>query len=170
MLQALNRKRGISWLVVFLFLLSGCATQLAPAYDKAVVDGLLVANTEVMTLLAKGSQGTSQSTFSERENAYNTIVGKFDGLVIQAAARPIPKTKVSERINGVLEKRGIEPLQDDDATPPSVQPLKKVVESLTKMRDTDKKQGLTATEVLAFKGQIVILLDQATTYENFLQR
>ena len=38
------------------------------------------------------------------------------------------------------------------------------------MRDTDRKQGLTAFEVGAFKGQATIYFDQAITYENFLQR
>jgi hypothetical protein len=38
------------------------------------------------------------------------------------------------------------------------------------MRDVDKKQGVTAFEVAAFKGQVVIYLDQALTYENFLER
>lgn len=158
------------WLLAMVMALSGCATQLAPAYDKVVAEGLTAANTEVMTLLAAASQGTSAGTFSQREDKYNTLIGKFDALAIQAASRPMPKSKASETINKVLEKRGAAPLPDDDATPPSVHPMRKVAESLTKMRDVDKKQGVTSMEAAAFKGQIAVYLDQATTYENFLQR
>jgi hypothetical protein len=152
------------WLTCMIIALAGCATQLAPSYDKVVAEGLVAANTEAMTLLATTSQGTSASTFSQREEKYNALIGKFDALAIQAGARPVPK------INRILAKRGADPLTDDDATPPSVEPIKMVAQTLTKMRDTDKKQGITATESAVFKGQISIYLDQATTYENFLQR
>jgi hypothetical protein len=158
------------WLTCMIIALAGCATQLAPSYDKVVAEGLVAANTEAMTLLATTSQGTSASTFSQREEKYNALIGKFDALAIQAGARPVPKSKASESINRILAKRGADPLTDDDATPPSVEPIKMVAQTLTKMRDTDKKQGITATESAVFKGQISIYLDQATTYENFLQR
>jgi hypothetical protein len=46
----------------------------------------------------------------------------------------------------------------------------KISETLVKMRDTDKNQGVTATEVQVFKNQVAIYLDQALTYESFLER
>jgi len=156
--------------VATLFSLAGCATQLAPPYDKAVVEGLSAANTETMTLLASASQGTDKSTYSSREEKYNNLIGKLDALVISAGARPMPKNKVTEALNKLLIKRGGEPIDDDDSTPPSAHSIKKIAETLTVMRDTDKKQGVTAYEAQAFKGQLVIYFDQAITYENFLQR
>lgn len=150
--------------------LFGCATQLAPPYDKALVDGLYTVNTETMILLATASGGTKPDTFSTREEKYNALIGQLDALAILAAARPVPKNKVTEAINQLLEKRGSETVVEDDATPPSAHAIKKISETLSKMRDTDRKQGVTATEVQAFRGQAVIYFDQAITYENFLQR
>ena len=153
-----------------MLMLSGCATQLGPRYDKTVADGLMGANTEVMTLLASTSQGTSSATYERREDKYNSAIGKLDALAVQAAARPMPSNTVLTLVDQALEKRGIATLADDDNEAPSVHPIRKIAESLTKMRDTDKKQGITSFESQAFKGQIVIYLDQAVTYENFLQR
>ncbi len=45
-----------------------------------------------------------------------------------------------------------------------------MIKTMEKMRDTDKSQGITRTEVAAFKGQIEISLDQALTYEKALER
>ncbi|MDG4596664.1 MAG: hypothetical protein P9F75_13425 [Candidatus Contendobacter sp.] len=171
MIVAMRQWSHVRLLVMAVFLsLAGCAIQLAPPYDKNVVDGLSSVSMETMTLLAATSQGTEKSTFSSREDKYNTLIGKLDALALLAGARPMPKNKATDTINKLLEKRGVKPMDDDDSIPPSVHSIKKVSETLTKMRDTDKKQGVTAYEAQAFKGQIVIYFDQAITYENFLQR
>jgi hypothetical protein len=159
--------RSVPVLIVAL-LFAACATQLAPSYDKALVDGMASTNKEVMSLFATASSGTSSDTFQARENNYNKAIGSVDALEIQAKARPLPKTKVVEIVNKHLAQRGLPPLTDDQI--PSATALHKVSETITKMRDTDKKQGLTGIEVTAFKGQATIYLDQAITYESFLQR
>ncbi|WP_294375009.1 hypothetical protein [Pseudacidovorax sp.] len=123
-----------------------------------------------MTLLAAVTPATTNATFQQREEKYNTVIGKFEALSVQAGARPMPKNKASDLVNKVLQSRGTSVLADDDQVPPSVHAIKKIAETVTKMRDTDKKQGVTATEAKIFKGQILIYLDQALTYENFLQR
>lgn len=152
-------------------LMVGCATQLAPPYDKAVAEGLNNTSPEVMTLLASMSNGTDKSTFSTREETYNKLIGKLDALVILAGARPMPKNKVTDTINRLLGKRSSDSfLEDDESTPPSAHAIKKIAETLAKARDTDRKQDLTAYEALGLKGQVVIYFDQAITYENFLQR
>ena len=150
--------------------LAGCAVQLAPGYDKTVVDGLGSANTDTMILFASVSNGTDKNSFSTRESQYNSLIGRFDALSLQAGARPMPKNRVTDAINRVLDKRGSTAMTDDDSTPPSAYAIKKVSETLGKMRDTDRLQGVTAFEAQAFKGQALIYLDQAITYENFLQR
>jgi len=150
--------------------LAGCATQLAPPYDKTVVDGLNAANADTMTLLASAAKGTDKGTFSAREGTYNALIGRLEALAISAGARPMPKNRVTDAINKALEKRGGQPLDDDDATPPSAHAIRQIANTLAKMRDTDRKQGVTEMEALAFKGQAAIYFDQAITYENFLQR
>ena len=82
----------------------------------------------------------------------------------------MPKNKITDVVNKLLEKRSTQPLEDDDDVPPSVHAIKRIGATVTKMRDTDRKQGVTAYEVQAFKQQCVIYFDQALTYENFLQR
>ena len=147
---------------------SACATQLAPPYDKALVDGMASTNKEVMSLFATASGGTSQGSFDTRAASYNKAIGGVDALEIQAKARPLPKTKVTEIANKYLTQRGLPALTDDQI--PSATALHKVSETITKMRDTDRKQGLTGMEVRAFKGQAAVYLDQAITYESFLER
>jgi hypothetical protein len=141
---------------------------MAPNYDKAIVDGLTSTNTKLMELFASTSSGTSKENFEQREKTYNSLIGSLDALTIQAKARPVPKNKITEKVNEYLTSRGVNVLEGDDA--PSATALAKISESIVKMRDTDKKQGVTATEVSAFKGQVVIYLDQAITYESFLER
>ena len=148
--------------------LTACATTLAPNYDKAIVDGLVSANQKSMELFASTSSGTSNSDYVKREKTYNSLIGSIDALVIQAKARPIPKNKITEKANEYLRSRGIEVLEGEDA--PSATALEMISKTITKMRNTDKKQGITAFEVTAFKGQAVIYLDQALTYESFLER
>ncbi|MFC0348862.1 hypothetical protein [Undibacterium danionis] len=157
------------FLVQLLFLV-GCATQLAPAYDKNVADGLNASSVDAMTLFATMSSGTKAQDFSTRADRYASLIGKLDALALAAGARPLPKNKVTDSINRFLEKRGASVLSDDDATPPSAHAIRQISATLSKMRDTDQKQGVTAYEVIAFKGQASIYFDQAITYENFLQR
>jgi hypothetical protein len=154
--------------VTALLFLSACVTTLAPSYDKAIVDGLVSTNQQLMEFFASVSSGTSKDSFDEREGTYNNIIGSLDALVIQANARPIPKNKITEKVNEVLTKRGVQILEGDDA--PSASAMEEISKTMTKMRDTDKKQGVTEFEVRAFKGQVVIYLDQAITYETFLER
>lgn len=149
--------------------LTACAAQLAPAYDKAVVDGLSGLNLDTMQLLAAISNGAQAADFSSRQAQYINLIGRYDALALQAGARPLPRTRVNDAINGFLQKRGLPPLSDDGSLP-SAGALQKISATLAKMRDTDQKQGLTAVEVQLFKGQISVFLDQAITYENYLQR
>lgn len=162
--------RLVAFALLACIALAACQVQLAPPYDKAVVDSLGKASADSMTLLASASGGTSASTFGSRENQYSQLIGKLEALALAAGARPMPKNKVTDAINRLLEKREVQPLEDDEATPPSAHAIRKVAETFAKMRDTDRKQGVTAFEVAAFKGQVQIYLDQAITYENFLQR
>ena len=159
---------GIALSTTILVLITACATTLAPSYDKAIVDGLVSTNKKLMRYFASTSSGTTKETFEKREKTYNELIGRLDALVIQAKARPIPKNNITDKVNEALQERGVAVLEGDDA--PSATALEKISETMTKMRDTDKKQGVTAFEVTAFRGQVVIYLDQAITYESYLER
>ncbi len=160
--------KGLTFSVAVILFLSGCAVTLAPNYDKAIVDGLLATNIALMEHFAATAAGTEKETFVEREQRYNHLIGNLDALAIQTKARPVPSNKVTEKINNSLSERGIQVTDGDEA--PSATALDAISKTITKMRDTDRKQGVTAVEVAAFKGQVVIFLDQAITYENFLER
>lgn len=148
--------------------LTGCTAQLAPLYDKAIVDNITTSNKEIMTLFASVSNGTTSSSFQTRADNYNKAIGSIDALEIQTKARPIPKSDIVEAVNEWLSKRETDKITEDLA--PSAIALKGISNTLTKMRDTDSKQGLTSFEVMAFKKQTSIYMDQAITYESFLQR
>ncbi|MBC3882813.1 hypothetical protein H8K35_15125 [Undibacterium sp. LX40W] len=143
---------------------------LAPTYDKAVSEALNVANTDAMTLFAGVSLGVQKQDFASRADQYAQVIGKLDALAISANARPIPKNAVTDKVNAVLDKTIPVTVEHSDARLPSVVAIRKIAETMTKMRDTDIKQGLTTYEVIAFKQQASIYFDQAITYENFLQR
>ena len=147
---------------------SACTTQLAPSYNKAIYDGLISLNPDIMTFFATTSAGTSKDTYSARASTYNSLIGRIDALVLQAKSRPLPSSKVADEINRILSERGMPQNENSDA--PSTTALEKIAETMVKMRDTDKKQGITAFEVAAFKGQVSIYLNQALTYESFLDR
>ena len=148
--------------------LSACVARLAPNYDKAIADGLVTTSQQLMTHFASTSSGTSASSFAQRDATYSSIIGNLDALALQAKSRPTPKSSVGDKVNEYLAKRGINLSGSGDV--PSAAALEQISITLTKMRDVDKKQGVTAFEVAAFKGQVVIYLDQALTYENFLER
>lgn len=169
-MSTVARSTGLRLFALLAAVVAACQSQLAPPYDKAVADGLQEASAESLTLLAAVAAGTSSGTFPSRQADYSRVIGRLEALAISAGARPMPKNKVTDAINLLLEKRGVQALEDDDATPPSAHAIRKTAETFAKMRETDRKQGITAFEAAAFKGQVQIYLDQAITYENFLQR
>ncbi len=164
------RKRFVLYSVIMaVFLIfSGCAATLAPQYDRAVVEGLNATNTDAMQFFASVCKGTIKESFDLREAKYASLIGHFDALEIQAKARPVPENRVIDKIDDVLSKRGV-PAPDDSETP-SATAMSKISLTFSKMRDTDEKQGLTPMEVEAFKRQVSIYMDQALTYESFLER
>lgn len=167
-MNMLFRNWRILLALLALLLAAGCATQLAPAYDKAIVDGLRSSNREAMILFATLAAESESKSYPARAATYNQLIGTLDALEMQSRARPMPKGAGHEAANKLLEKRGLPVVGDDEA--PSATALNRMSAILSKMRDTDRKQGLSPTEVQAFKGQMSIYMDQAMTYEAFLQR
>ena len=159
-----------SILFVSLVHTAGCAIKLAPSYDKTVVDGMTSINEELMTFFASVSSGTNVADFDQRKPRYDSLVGKLSAIRIQSAARPVPRSQLDQILGSAAPDDSVSPQQLQRSEPLSVPPLDLMIRTMERMRDTDKTQGVTASEVAAFKGQIVISLDQVLTYEKALER
>lgn len=151
-----------SVLLVALLWLSGCATQLAPAYDERIVDGLTRANTDAMTVFAAFSAGAPTSRFAPYRDRYDQLIGTLNALEMQIAARPTPA--VPAPLAAALAERAV------DVSGPPVEPIQGMSRTITMMRDTHATTGLTAGEVEGMRRQWAIYADQALTYEAYLNR
>jgi hypothetical protein len=120
-----------------------------------------------MELIASATGGTTKETFSTREPQYNKVIGRIDALALQAAARPVPTNNVSDAVKKIVGARNA---PGPSQVVPSSTALTGISETVSKMRETDKKQGMTGLEVQAFKGQVLVYMDQALTYEAALER
>lgn len=157
------------------FLLTSCAVRLAPKFDQAIVDNLSNATTDVFQLLATVEGGTSKTDFGKREESYNTLIGKLEALELQINARPMPDNsavnKIVEKANSALKKRNTElPAITAINTAPSATSLASVIKSLAALKKTDKAEGLTQGFLDTQKNFIGLSLDQALTYERFLNK
>jgi hypothetical protein len=164
---------GVVLLLSILLITTRCAVSLAPRFDQGIIDNLSITSTEVFQLLSEVSDGTTNADFNKREEEYNQVIGKLDALALQINARPVPDNKTVDKIiskaNSSLQKKGTT-LISVNQTAPSATALKNVTANVTKMKQTDKLQGITATEALAFKNNIELFFDQALTYERFLNK
>jgi hypothetical protein len=156
-----------------LLIATSCAVSLAPRFDQGIIDNLSTTSIEVFQLLSEVSEGTTSSDFDKREEEYNEVIGKLEALALQINARPVPDNKTVDKIiskaNSSLQKKG-STLISVNETAPSATALKNVTANVTKMKQTDKLQGITAVEALAFKNNIELFFDQALTYERFLNK
>ncbi len=169
MSNSLLRSAFFSILIFF----TSCAVSLAPKFDQEIVDNLSASSTEIFQLFAEISGGVTSSDFNKREEKYNSVIGKIEALELQIQARPVPKSKLLDKIrnkvNDRLAQKGQIALAVGDTTP-SASALFQIRQNLEKMKAADKSNGLTRTEVQAFKGNIEKFLDQALTYEGFLNK
>jgi hypothetical protein len=162
----MRRRAGLALvMLVLVALASGCAVRLAPGYDRSLVDGLAKANEDAMTLFASVSS-TTRETFGAREPTYNALIGKFDALRLQSQARPTPQPLIFQ-VFGIGGDPKTAPKLLDAPTPKILQT---VVDTLTRMRDTDRRQGLTDNLAQGFKSSYEISMDQVLTYEKALER
>lgn len=161
-------KKLVPWVLCLALLsLSSCKTQLAPEYDKAIVAGLTDATQKTMYFFATMEEGTTAETYTDRAISYNQLIGAYDALSLQAKARPVPDNVATKKINELLQAKGSDPLSSNY---PSAFAFTKISETLKKMREVDQAGRIKPFALQAFKGQILIFLDQAITYESFLKR
>lgn len=155
-------------------LFTSCAVSLTPKFSQAIVDNISTLSTEVFQLFAEVPDGASKDDFtSGREEQYDALIGRLDALGLQLSTRPMPASKIRDKVirkvNEGLARRGRTLLNMSDTTP-SASALIQIRENIVMMKKADKENGLTKTEVEAFKGTIVLFLDQAVTYEAFLNQ
>ncbi|AWF82068.1 hypothetical protein BTJ40_15215 [Microbulbifer sp. A4B17] len=155
------------FLALLTILVNGCS-QIAPRYDAALYSGLTTVNVEIMEFFSSVSSGTDKNSYSTRDKKYHALIGKVDALAMQSKTRPVPESKMLSKINEYLESSGKDISFEQE--PPSVASLEKISESLNMMRTEDEDKGLNTTAVSLFKNEIVISMDQALTYESFLNR
>lgn len=163
-----ERRFSLALATTVALLLTACAVQLAPLYDKEVVDGLNAANADALALFASAAGGTTRETYPERASKYDHVIGEYDALAIQGAARPVPKNDVVEAVKKMMSSRNT--TADSGQVIPSTTAIKGLSETLSNMKAVDQKRNISAIEVMAYRGQAVIYMDQALTYEAALER
>jgi hypothetical protein len=148
--------------LVLLCTQASCAVQLAPAYDKQIVDTLVSASELAQTEFATVRGGADKSTFPQHAADYSKIIGKLSTAETLAKIRPAPKGA------GIIPLGSIAPTTADQI--PSVIAIRKMEDDISTMKSTYEAKGLNATELAAYKGQFEYFMTNALTYEKALQR
>ena len=159
--------RTTATLVVLALIMAGCV-QLAPKYDAKLYSDLTNVNAELLGFFSSVSMGTDKNSFSDRAGNYHSLIGKIDALAMQSGTRPMPDSKAIKKINEYLSSQDKTVLFD--SKPPSVYSLQEISDNLNRMKKQDEDSGLKPGAVALFKNAVVISMDQALTYESFLNR
>ncbi len=169
-MQALYIVRRQVALFFVLCLFSGCAIQLVPDYDQALLDGLNDANTEALTLFAQVESGSTAEEYREYARNYAVLIGKFGALRQRAQSRYVPP--LASRL---AEKKIVRDFCASETNPngclnASPESIGEILANLRQMRDLHRQRGLEAGAVVAFRNRYDIQIDQALTVENALKR
>ncbi|MEO9600258.1 hypothetical protein [Parasphingorhabdus sp.] len=153
-----------------LFLFSGCAIQLVPDYDQALLDGLNDANTEALTLFAQVESGSTAEEYPSHARDYAVLIGKFGALRQRAQSRYVPP--LASRL---AEKKIIRDFCASETNPngclnASPASIGEILANIRRMRDLHRERGLQSGAVVAFRNRYDIQIDQALTVENALKR
>lgn len=143
-----------------------CAS-LAPKFDELVFEELSLSSERTLVFFASIENGTMPYDFIKREETYNQLIGSFEALELKIKTRPVPSNSALKRIDKLLEAKG---MTDTSENYPSAHAMGKIAETLKVMKKSDIKEGLGEITVKTFKNQVLVYLDQALTYENFLNR
>ena len=82
--------------------ITACTIQLAPAYDPALVNGIRSANNDIMQLYATTGMGVDKTTFPQRVDEYNRIIGAVDALALESQSRPVPDSAIRDKVEQAL--------------------------------------------------------------------
>ncbi len=155
-----------------LVLTCGCTTQLAPAYDQSVYDGLVSANKDIQALFVAAGGSATKDTYSTRGPAYDHIISELKAVELQIKARPLPNSEALEETNKVLSKLHVGGVTVDPnfSDYPSARSVDDLVNTVQHMQTSDQTMGLRPNLLSSYKNQATIYLTQAMTYESFLKR
>ena len=165
--------KSFYWVAVFFaIILTGCAAQLAPSYDQAILDGLISANKNAQTLFASLGQSVSKETYPKRADTYASLIGSLNALEVQVKSRPLPPGADLAKINAILSQNGVQaiPVDPKFTNFPSARAIDDASKSLQQMQKMDADNGLRGFQLIAIKNDATIYLTQAITYETFLKR
>lgn len=166
-MPSLSKTIRFSIFAFILFSFLQCTTSLAPRFDEMIFQELSTSSEEVLSFFSMIENGTEAGSFENREANYNQLIGKFEALELKTRARPIPAKSVLEKVNHSLELRNGTEITGDY---PSAFAMGEIAKTLKMMKKTDAQEGLKIKTIQVFKNQVLIYLDQALTYENFLNR
>jgi hypothetical protein len=168
----MRRSLSIARASLVLLLICGCTTQLAPAYDQAVSDGLVSANKDIQALFVAVGTSATKDTYPMRATAYDHIEAELKAVELQIKTRPIPNSDVLQQANSLLTKFGVGGISNDPnfSNYPSARSVADLVQTIQHMQISDQTTGLPPNLLSAYENQANIYLTQAITYENFLKR
>ena len=168
----MRRSLSIARALLVLLLICGCTTQLAPAYDQAVSDGLVSANKDIQALFVAVRTSATKDTYPMRAPAYDHVVAELKAVELQIKTRPIPNSDVLQQANTLLTKSGVGGIGNDPnfSNYPSARSVADLVKTIQHMEISDQTTGLPPNLLSAYENQANIYLAQAITYENFLKR
>lgn len=162
-----NRVPARAFAILLLFL-SACAIQLAPSYDKQIVEGLESTSEAALVQYAAVSGGADTSTYPATEPTYNELIGKLDALKMLTQSRYVPAFPTRGLFRRFNPDANVKASESFEA--PSTTAIEGMIDTLTKLRDDHKTKGLKPGNVKASKNQFETFLDQALTYERALER
>lgn len=153
---------------VLLLFLSACMVQLAPAFDKQIVDGLQSTSEAALVQYAAVSDGPDAPAFAAMEPQYNQLIGKLETLKVLSQSRYVPAFPTTGLFRRFDADANVKASEGNEA--PSTAAIQGMVDTLVALRDKHKAGPLTKAYVQTSKGQFEIYLDQALTYEKALER
>lgn len=158
-------KSLLVWALCIIAILGGCAVKLAPDYDKAIFDGLTQVNTDAMTLFAS----TSSGSYSNRQAAYDSVIGQLNAVQVQIKSRGTPAPPLLAGLFVPVNPTNGQRQFSDMPVPPTadaVNTLIKIVERARKEDVAGRIKGRIGFDQEAF----AIQMAQALAYEKALQR
>lgn len=137
--------------LLILWIISSCSTQLSPAYDRSTYTSLTDLNVKAETLFASLSGGGTASNFPTYKETYNQLIGGFSAARMATATREVPP--LSQRL---LDTSKVKAACGEDPTGcvnPTPHHLDQVTALLTTMRETHQQGKLVSELVSGFNGQ-----------------
>jgi hypothetical protein len=157
------------WTVILATALGGCTARLAPVFDRAIVDGLSKTNEEAMTLFA--SAEAPGGSYSKRQDAYSSLQGKLDALLIQVQARGNPTpSPAGVALLGAAGVPNAAQKVGELLQAPTAANIEAMIRIVRTMRSDDSRGKLSVLALPLLKNSFAGEMAQALTYEKFLER